>query len=179
MFPIWSITDHRKLTKLIKWITTLSNSMKLWAMTGTATQDRQVTVESSDKTCSTGERNGRPLQYSCLENPTNTMKRQKDMTQKNRYDIHACTQKAMTQKSLPRSVGAQHAAGEERGYSPRSNAEAKPREKQCLLRVCLMVKVKSDAVKNNTAQEPGMSGPWIMINWKWPNRKRQEWTPTF
>ena len=110
-------------------------------MTGTATPDRQVTVESSDNTCSTGEGNGKPLQYSCLENPTNTMKRQKAITQKNRYDIHACTQKDMTQKSLPRSVGAQHTAGEEQGYSPRSNAEAKPREKQRLLQVCLVVKV--------------------------------------
>ena len=45
-----------------------------------ATQD--VMVESSDKTRSTGEGNGRLLQYSCLENPTNSMKRQKDITLK-------------------------------------------------------------------------------------------------
>ena len=41
-----------------------------------------VMVESSDKTWSTGEGNGKPLQYSCLENPMNSMKRQKDMTLK-------------------------------------------------------------------------------------------------
>ena len=40
-----------------------------------ATQDEWVTVESSDKTWSTGEGNGKPLQYSCLENPMNSMKR--------------------------------------------------------------------------------------------------------
>ena len=47
-----------------------------------STQDRQVMVESSDKTWSTGEGNGKPLQYSCLANPMNSMKRQKDMTLK-------------------------------------------------------------------------------------------------
>ena len=47
-----------------------------------ATQDGWVMVESSDKTWSTGEGNGKPLQYSCPENPMNSMKRQKDMTLK-------------------------------------------------------------------------------------------------
>ena len=55
-------------------------------------------VESSDKMWSTGEGNGKPLHYSFLENPINSMKRQKDMTLKD---------------ELPRSVGAQHATGEE------------------------------------------------------------------
>ena len=45
-----------------------------------ATQDGQVMVENSDKTCSTGEGNGKLLQYSHLENPMNSMKRQEDMT---------------------------------------------------------------------------------------------------
>ena len=53
-------------------------------------------VESSDKMWSTGEGNGKPLQYSCLENPMNTMKRQKDRTLKN---------------ELPRSVDDQYATG--------------------------------------------------------------------
>ena len=47
--------NHRKLTKLITWITALSNSIKLWAMQCRATQDRWIMVESSDKTWSTGE----------------------------------------------------------------------------------------------------------------------------
>ena len=69
--------NDRILTKLITWITVLSNSMKPWAMLGRATQDRWVMVESSDKTWSIGEGNSKPLQYSCLENPMNSMKRKK------------------------------------------------------------------------------------------------------
>ena len=65
--------NYRKLTKLITWITAMSNSMKLWAMPCRATQDRQVMVESFDKTWSTGDGNGKPVQYSCLENPMNSM----------------------------------------------------------------------------------------------------------
>ena len=56
-----------------------------------ATQDRQVMVERSDRTWSTGEGNGKPLQYSCLENPMNSMKRQND---------------GILKEELPRSVGA-------------------------------------------------------------------------
>ena len=56
-----------------------------------ATRDGQVMVKSSDKTWSTGEGNGKPLQHSCLENPMNSMKKQKDKTLKD---------------ELPRSVGA-------------------------------------------------------------------------
>ena len=55
-------------------------------------------VQSSDKTWSTGKGNGKPLQYSCLENPMNTKKRQKDRTLKN---------------ELPRSVDDQYATGED------------------------------------------------------------------
>ena len=72
--------NYRKLTKLITWITALSNSMKLQAMPCRATHDGRVMLESSDKMWSTGEGNGKPLQYSCLENPMNNMKRQKDRT---------------------------------------------------------------------------------------------------
>ena len=60
-------------------------------------------VESSDKMWSTGEGNGKSLQYSCLENPMNSMKRQKDTTLKD---------------ELPRSVGAQYATGEEQRRVP-------------------------------------------------------------
>ena len=56
--------------------------MKLWAMLGRATQAGLVMVKSSDKTWSTGEGNGKPFQCSCLENPMNSMKRQKDRTLK-------------------------------------------------------------------------------------------------
>ena len=90
--------NHGKLINLITWITALSNSMKLWAMPCRATQDRWVIVESSDKMLSTGEGNGKLLEYSCLENPMNNMKRQKDRTLKD---------------ELPRSVGAQYATGDQ------------------------------------------------------------------
>ena len=79
--------NHRKWTKLITWITALSDSMKLWAMPCRAPQDRQVMVESSDRTWSTGEGNGKPLQYSGHENPMNSMKRQKDRTVKDEFPI--------------------------------------------------------------------------------------------
>ena len=73
-----------------------------------ATQDGWVMVESSDKTRSTGEGNGKPLLYSCLENPMYSMKRQKDRTLKD---------------ELPRSVGAQYATGEEWRNNTRKNEE--------------------------------------------------------
>ena len=72
-------------------------------------------VESSDKMWSTGEGDGKPLQHSCLENPKNSMKRQKDMTLKN---------------ELPRSVGAQHTTGEEWRNNSRKNEEMEPKQKQ-------------------------------------------------
>ena len=61
-----------------------------------ATQDRQVMVERSDRMWSTGEGNGNPHEYSCLENPMNSMKRHNDRTLKD---------------ELPRLVGAQYATG--------------------------------------------------------------------
>ena len=68
-----------------------------------ATQDEWVMVERSDRIRSTGEGKGKPLQYFCLENPMNSMKRQKDRTLK---------------EELPRLVGAQCATGDQwRNYS--------------------------------------------------------------
>ena len=61
-----------------KGLSALSNSMKLWTMPRRATQAGPVMVESSDKTWSIGEGNSKILKYSCLENPMNSMKRQKD-----------------------------------------------------------------------------------------------------
>ena len=58
---------------------------------------------------------GKPLQYSCLENPMNSMKRQKDKTLKD---------------ELPRSVGAQYAPGEEWKNNSRKNGEMEPKQKQ-------------------------------------------------
>ena len=68
------------------------------------------------QTWSTGEGNGKPLQYSCLQNPMNSMKRQNDMTLKD---------------ELPRSVRAQYATGEEWRNNSRKNEETEPKQKQC------------------------------------------------
>ena len=127
---------HRKLIKLITWTTALSNSVKLLAMSCRATQDGQVIVESSDKTWSTGEGNGKSLQYFCLENSMNSMKRQKDRTLKD---------------ELPRLVGAQYATGGQRRNNSRKNEETEPKQKQHQLWMGLVMEARSDAVKSNIA----------------------------
>ena len=78
-------------------------------------KDKWVMVESSDKTWSTGEGNGKPLQYSCLENPMNSMIKQKDRTLKD---------------ELPRLVGAQYATGEEWRNNSRKKEEIESKHKQ-------------------------------------------------
>ena len=70
-------------------------------------------VECSDKTWSTGEGNGKPLEYSCLENPMNSMKRQKDRTLKD---------------ELPMLVGAQYATGDQWRNNSRKNEEMEPKK---------------------------------------------------
>ena len=74
-----------------------------------------VMVESSDKMWSTGEGNGKPLQYSCLENPMNSMERQKVKT---------------LNDELPRLVGARYATGEQCRNNFRKNEEMEPKQKQ-------------------------------------------------
>src|SRR5574342_784228 len=82
------------------------------------TQDGWVMVERSDRMWSTGEGNGKPLQFSCLENPMNSMKRQKDRTLKD---------------ELPRSVSAQYATGDQWRNNSRKNEGMEPKQKQYLL----------------------------------------------
>ena len=78
-----------------------------------ATQDGWVMVKNSDKTWSTGEGNGKPLQYSCLEKLMNSMKRRKDRTLKD---------------ELPRSVGAQYATGDQWRNNSRKNEGMEPKK---------------------------------------------------
>ena len=80
-----------------------------------ATQDRRVMVERSDRMWSTVGRNGKPLQYSCLENPMNSMRRQNDRILK---------------EELPRSVGAQHATRDQCRNNSRKNEGMEPKQKQ-------------------------------------------------
>ena len=93
--------------------TALSNSVKLSHAHG-ATQDRRVMVERSDRMWSTGEGNGKPLQY-CLENPINSVKRQNDRILK---------------EELPRSVDAQHTTGDQWRNNSRKNERMEPKKKQ-------------------------------------------------
>ena len=102
-------------------------------------RDGWVMVESSDKMWSTGEGNGKPVQYSCLENPMNSMKRQKDMSLKD---------------ELPRLVGAQYATGDEQRAitnSARKNEWLGQSRNNIQPWMCLVVKVKPDATNNNIA----------------------------
>ena len=101
-----------------------------------ATQDGWVMVERSDKMWSTGEGNGRPLQYSCLENPMNSMKRRKDRTLKD---------------ELPRSVGVQYATGGQWRNSSRKNEGMEPKQKQYPVVDVTGDGSKSDTVKSNVA----------------------------
>ena len=89
--------------------------MKLSAMLCRATQDGRVMVESSGKILSTGEGNVKPLPYSFLENPMNSMKRQKEWTLKD---------------ELPRSLGAQYATGDQWRNNIRKNEGIEPKQKQ-------------------------------------------------
>ena len=80
-----------------------------------ASQDGRVMVESSDKMWSTGEGNGKPLQYAFVEDPMKSMKRQKDRTLKD---------------ELPSSVGVQYATGDQWRNNSRKNEEREPKQKQ-------------------------------------------------
>ena len=81
-------------------------------------------------------KNGKPLQYSCLEKPMNSMKSQKDMK---------------LQDELPRSVGAQYATGEKWRNNSRTNEDMEPKWKQTQLWIWLVMEVKSNAVKSTVA----------------------------
>ena len=105
-----------------------------------ATQDGWVMVKNSDKTWSTGEGNGKPLQYSCLEKPMNRMKRQKDRILKD---------------ELPRSVGAQYATGDQWRNNSRKNEGMEPKQKQHPA-----VDVTSDGSKVRCCKQEYCIGTW-------------------
>ena len=93
-------------------------------------------VESFDKTWSTGEGNGKPLQYSCLENSMNSMKSQKD--RKLKYE-------------LPKSGGAQYATGDQWRNNSRKNKEMEPKQHHHPIVDVTGDGNKSNAAKSNTA----------------------------
>ena len=101
-----------------------------------ASQDGQIIVKSSDKMKSTEEGNGKPFQYSCLENHMNSMKRQNDRILK---------------EELPRSVGAQYATKDQWRNNFRKNEETKTKQKQHPVVDVTGAGIKSNAVKSNIA----------------------------
>ena len=105
-----------------------------------ATQDGQIMMESSGKTWFTAEGNGKALQYSCLENPMNRMKRQRDRTLKD---------------ELPRPVGAQYTIGDQWRNNSRKNEEMEPKQKQHPV-----VDVTDDGSKVQFCQEQYCRGTW-------------------
>ena len=92
--------------------------------------------ESSDKTWSTGERNGKPLQYSCLENPMNSMKRQNDRILKEEH---------------PRSVGAHMLLEISGEITPERMKGWSQSKRNTQLWMGLVIEARSDAVKSNIA----------------------------
>ena len=101
-------------------------------------------METSDKMWSTGEGTGKLLQYSCLENPMNSMKRQKDRTLKNEF---------------PSQVGAQYATGDQWRNNSRKNEETETKQKQHPVVNVTGDGSKVRCCKNNITYEPGMLGP--------------------
>ena len=106
-----------------------------------ATPDGWVMVESSDKPWPTGEGSGKPIQYTCLENPMNSMKKQKDRTLKD---------------ELPRSVGAQYDTGNQWRNNSRKNEEMEPKQKQ----QHPVVDVTGDGSKVRCCEELYCIGNW-------------------
>ena len=105
-----------------------------------AIQDGRVMVESSDRMWSTGEGNGKPLQYSSLENLMNSMKRQNDRILK---------------EELPRSVGAEYATGDQWRNNSRKNEGMEPKQKQYPV-----VDETGDRSKVRCCQEQYCIGTW-------------------
>ena len=116
-----------------------------------ATQDGWVMVERADRMWSTGEGNGKPLQYSCLENPVNSMKRQNERILK---------------EELPRSVGAQYATGDQWRNNSRKNEGMEPKQKQCPV-----VDVTTDKSKVQCCKQQYCIGTW---NIRYMNQSKLE-----
>ena len=109
-----------------------------------------------DRMWSTGEGNGKPFQYSCLENPVNSMKRQNDRILK---------------EELPKVVGDQHATGDQWRNNSRKNKGMMPKQKQYPA-----VDVTGDGSNVQCCKEQYCIGTWNVrsMNWKWSNRRWQE-----
>ena len=106
---------------------------------GTIKDRNGMDLTEADKMWFTREGNGKPLQYSCLENPMNSMKRQRDRTLKD---------------ELPRSVAAQYATGDQRRNNSRKNEGTEAKQKQH--------PVMGDKSKVRCCKEQYCIGIWIV-----------------
>ena len=135
----------------------LNNRNVYFQFSKSEVQEGQVMVERSDRMWSTGEGNGKPLQYSCPENPMNSMKRQKDGTLKDEF---------------PRS--AQYVPGDQWRNNTKKNEKMEPKQKQYPA-----VDVTGHRSKVRCCKEQYCIGTWNVRsmnqgNWKWSNRRWQE-----
>ena len=112
MVSVYLPSDASHNTYHLTWVSLTLDVGYLFPMPCGATQDRRVMVERSDRMWSTGEGSGKPLQYSCLENPMNSMKRQNDRILKG---------------ELPGLVGAQYATGDQCRNNSRKNERMEPK----------------------------------------------------
>ena len=153
--------DHRLVG-----VKELYNSIKLWAIPFRATQDRWVIVDFwQNVVC--WRRKWQPTPVLLPGEPHGQYEKVKK-----RYDTRRWAPKARrcpicsweAKKAITNSSIRMKQLGQSRNNTQ--------------LWMCLMMKVKSNAVKNNIAQEPGMLGPWIKVNWMWSSRRWQEWTST-
>ena len=119
------------------------NSIKLSHAHG-VTKNGRVMVERSDRMWSTGEGNGKPLQYSCLENPMNSMKRQNNRTLK---------------RELPRTGDDQYATGDEWRNNSRKSEGMEPKKKQNPA-----VDVTSDRSEVQCSKEQYCIGSWNVMS---------------
>ena len=129
-----------RLVNLITRTTALSNSMKLSHALWGHPRWAGHFVERSDRMWPTGKGNGKPLHYSCLESPMNSMERQNDRILK---------------EELPRSVGAQYATGDQWRNDSRKNEGMEPKQKQYPV-----VDVTSDRSKVQCCKEQYCIGIW-------------------
>ena len=115
----------------------------------------------------TGEGNGNPLQYSCLENSMDGGAWW--------ATVHGVTKGRTRLSDFTILLGK---SGRQLQIAPKRMKWLGQSRNNAQLWMCLVVKIKSDAVKNNIAKKLGMLGPRIMVNWTWSSRRKQEWILT-
>ena len=144
------------------WWRGLYNSVKLWVMPCRANQDRQVIEESSEKCGPVKEGMANHFDILALRTPWTAWKGKKIWSQKMSPKVRRCPINYWEQRRAITN-------------SSRKNEVAGPKWKECSVWMCLVVRGKYHVVKKNIAQEPGMLGSWVSVNWTWSSRWH-DWT---